>query len=127
MILTVLGTFFAAKGVEFDLTINLGNILTIFSFLGGGLFFIFSMQRRIDGQSQRMSNLEQDITQIAAETQNDVKNLTQVIVLQSRHDERITALQMTQINQGKRLDDTVRRMNTYLDLKRVDTLEDEVN
>lgn len=62
---------------------------------------------------------------MAAETQNDVKNLGEVIVLQGRHDERITALQMTQINQGKRLDDTIRRMNTFLDLRGVKEIEED--
>lgn len=127
-----LSTVLAAKGVEFDLTINLGNILTVLAFLGGGVWFILLMQRSLDGQAHQMThfkekleNLEQDLTQMAAETQNDVKNLGEVIVLQGRHDERITALQMTQINQGKRLDDTIRRMNTFLDLRGVKEIEED--
>lgn len=114
----------AAKGIEFDLTINLGNILTVFAFLGGGIWFILLMQRSVEGQRhdlehfrEKLENLEQDITQMTAETQNDVKNLGQVIVLQSRHDERITALQLTVVNQGKRLDHAIERMNTYLDAR----------
>ncbi len=124
MILATASSVFMASGINFDLTINLGNILTIISFIAGGLLFILSMQRRIDAQSIRMNNMEQDLTQVNAETQQEVRKLTDVIVLQGRHDERITALQMTQINQGKRLDDTIRRMNTYLDLKAVDKIED---
>ena len=101
----------------FDLTINLGNILTIAAFLGGGVYFILTMRSKIDAQSMKMENMERDFTQMSAETQHEVRKITEVIVLQGRHDERITALSMSQINQGQRLDDTIRRMNMYLDMK----------
>ena len=107
----------------FDLTINLGNILTIAAFLGGGIYFILAMRSKIDAQSMRMENMERDFTQMSAETQHEVRKITEVIILQGRHDERITALSMTQINQGKRLDDTIRRMNTYLDIKSIGKME----
>ena len=107
----------------FDLTINLGNILTIAAFLGGGIYFILTMRSKIDAQSMRMENMERDFTQMSAETQHEVRKITEVIILQGRHDERITALSMTQINQGKRLDDTIRRMNTYLDIKSIGKME----
>lgn len=115
----------ARTGIHFDLTINLGNMLTIISFIGGGLYFVITMKNRIDLLTQRSANMEEDLTQMGAETQQDIKNLSEVVVLQGRHDERITALQLTVVNQGKRLDDTIRRMNTFLDMKSVDKLDED--
>lgn len=106
-----------AQGVTFDLTINISHIIAVLAMIGAGFGFVMMIQRRLDAQSNRLTTLDHSLTQIAAETQNDIRNLSQVIVTQARHDERITAMDLRMISQGRRLDDAVRRMNVYLDIR----------
>ena len=99
--------------VAFDTTINLGNILTIISFLGGGIAFVVAIKSRVDAQSERLRGVE-----------DEVKQLSQIMIMQGRHDERLTAMDMRVVSQGRRLDDTIHRMNRYLDIRGAISEED---
>lgn len=98
------------------------DLLTIVVLVGGGFMAFVAMQRKLDVVVVKQTSMEQDLTQIGAEIKEDVKDLSEVVTLQGRHDERITALSMTVVNQGKRLDDAIRRMNTFVDMKLGDAL-----
>jgi hypothetical protein len=65
-----------------DLTVNLGHIITIGSFLAGGFGFIYHMRGHIDMLADRMRGAEQKLDK-----------LVDVAVLQARHDERFTAME----------------------------------
>jgi ferritin-like metal-binding protein YciE len=108
-----------------------GDYITVGIFVLGlvinGAVYLLAVRSQLQVIVLKQSSLEEDLTQMTAETQNDIKNLAQVVVMQSRHDERITALTQTVVNQGKRLDDTTRRMNTFLDMKIIAKVEDETN
>lgn len=104
-------------GLSFDLTINIGHVLTVLAMIGAGFGFMMLIQRRLDAQALRMNHMELSLTQIAAETQQDVKQLTAVMLTQARHDERITSIDYRMLSQGRRLDEAIRRMNVFLDLK----------
>lgn len=103
------------------LGMSAGDIITVMVFVAGliinAVVYLLAVRSQLQLIAHKQTSMEEDLTQIAAETQNDVKNLAQVVVLQSRHDERITSLQLTVVNQGKRLDNAIERMNTYLDLR----------
>lgn len=113
MTAVMLVTLAQSSGIQFDLSINLGNILTLTGFIGGGVLFVSALRSRVDALSERTIKMEAKIDKMA-----------EIMVTQSRHDERITALQQSQINQGRRLDDTIRRMNTFLDMKSVTRFEE---
>lgn len=111
---------------------TVGDYVTLTVFVLGllinGVVYLLAVRSQLTIISIKQQSMEEDLTQIMAETQNDVKNLAQVIVLQSRHDERITALTQTVVSQGKRIDETARRLNTYIDLKlgpNANIIEDE--
>ena len=105
----------------FDLTVNLGNLLTIFSFIGGGIYFVILVRNKVDIVSRDTADLKAETEMMRQE----LKKLTEVLIVQGRQDERITAMDQRMVNQGKRIDDTVRRMNTYLDMRSVKVIEDE--
>lgn len=67
-----------------------------------------------------VENLKEDL----AEIKTELKQMVQLTIAQNLMAERITATQQTQVNQGKRLDDLTRRVNTYLDMKLIAKLED---
>lgn len=48
-----------------DLSINLGNILTIFTFILGGIVFVITIKTRVEGISLRIESLERHIEKIA--------------------------------------------------------------
>ncbi len=93
----------AVSGI--DLSVNFGNILTIVVMAVGGIFFFFL---------DEMKGLKDEMTK-----------MTEVLIVQGRMDERITAMDQRMVGQGKRLDDTVRRLNTFLDMRAVQAIEDD--
>ncbi len=108
-------------GIVFDFSVNLGNLLTILSFIVGGIAFIMVMRGKIDLISKETADLKTG----TALMQQELKKLTDVLIVQGRQDERITAMDQRMVNQGKRIDDTVRRINTYLDMRSVQAVEDD--
>jgi len=61
----------------FDLTVNLGNLLTILSFLTGGVAFVVTLRNMIRSLNQRMSSVEIEL-----------KKLTDVLIKLAGYDER---------------------------------------
>jgi hypothetical protein len=74
-------------------SINLGNLLTILSFLLGGLAFVWSMKGDLQISSLRLTNIETEITE-----------LRKVVVTMARQEERINAMDERILAQGKRVD-----------------------
>jgi hypothetical protein len=74
-------------------TVSLGNILTIVSFILGGLAFIWSMKGDLKISSMRLTNIEVEITE-----------LRKVIVTMARQEERINSMDERLLAQGKRVD-----------------------
>lgn len=88
----------------FDLTVNLGNLLTIGAFLAGGLGFVYTVRGRVDALSSRLFVLE-----------SEIRRMVDVLVQQGRHEERMNAMDARVANQGMRLDDLTRRFNERAD------------
>lgn len=61
----------------FDLTINLGNLLTIGSFLVGGTAFVVAMRSMLRSLDARMISVE-----------TEIKKLTEVLIKLAGYDER---------------------------------------
>lgn len=106
---------------SFDFTINFGNVLTITSFLVGGLSFVFLMRNQVGLIAKESTDLREQMRAM----QTELRKLTDIMIAQGRQDERITAMDQRMVGQGKRIDDLTRRVNTYLDMKAVSLLEDE--
>ena len=103
----------------FDLTVNLGNLLTILSFIGGGIYFVILVRSKVEIVSRDTAELKSETEMMRQE----LKKLTDVMIVQGRQDERITAMDQRMVNQGKQIDDTVRRINTYLDMRSVNAVD----
>lgn len=95
----------------FDLTISLGNLLTICAFLIGGVAFAYS----IKGDT-KVAELK--YTMIAASMDDfklEIKELTRVVTEQALQSKRMDYLEERQTSQGLRLDEAVKRINLYAD------------
>lgn len=95
----------------FDLTISLGNLLTIVAFLGGGMGFAYSIK-----SDTKITDLK--YTMIAASIDDfkvEMKKLTEVVVQQALQSKRMDYLEERQTNQGQRLDEAIKRINLYAD------------
>lgn len=66
------------------LTVNLGNILTIVSFLIGGLWFITTMKSSIEMLSIRLLTIEE----ISRDQRKEIQKLADILVTLGRYDER---------------------------------------
>lgn len=107
--------------MTFDFAINLGNILTILAFIGGGIYFVLVMRNKIDVISKETLNLKDETKMMSQE----LKKLTEVLIVQGRQDERITAMDQRMVNQGKRIDDIGKRLNTFIDMRAINIVDHE--
>ena len=85
-----------------DLSINLGNILTILSFLGGGAYFVASVRTGNKFTEYRLSLIDANIDDFKRE----IVKLNDILSRQNLTDERLLA-------QGKRIDDISRRFDMF--------------
>jgi xylose isomerase len=95
----------------FDLSINLGNILVIVAFIGGGISFAYSIK-----SDTKITDLK--YTMIAANMDDfkmEMKKLTEVVTQQALQNKRMDYIEDRQMSQGKRLDQTEARLNLYAD------------
>lgn len=95
----------------FDLTISLGNILTIIALLGVSISFVYS----IKGDT-KIADLKYTI--IAASIDDfkvEMKKLTEVVTQQALQSKRMDYLEEHVMLQGKRVDETEKRVNLYAD------------
>lgn len=83
---------------------NFGNLLTILSFLGGGILFIASTRQQLFSLSERATEMELEL-----------KKLVEILVNQGRQDERMLAMDQRMLAQGKRLDEFQERVNRVVD------------
>jgi len=77
------------------------------------LAFVFTMRGALNQLQAELKDIK-----------NEVKNVGNLMIVQGRHDERITMLQATQVAQGRRLDDTTRRLNVFVDAQALDIPEE---
>lgn len=87
----------------FDWSVNLGNALTIASFIGGGIIFVTTIRGRVDALNGRIIFVEQEL-----------RKLLEVLIEQGRHSERMSAMDMRIQSQGQRLDSLTNRVNRRL-------------
>ena len=95
----------------FDLTISLGNLLTIVAFIGGGIGFAYSIK-----SDTKITDLK--YTMIAANMEDfkiEIKKLAAVVTQQALDSKRMDYIEERQMSQGKRLDETEKRLNLYSD------------
>lgn len=93
----------------FDWTVNLGNALTIVSFIGGGIIFVVTIRGRVDALTGRISFVEQEL-----------KKLLEVLIEQTRHSERMTAMSARMLALEQRHDQLAERVN-----RRLNHIDDE--
>lgn len=86
---------------------NVGNLLTILSFLGGGALFIASTRQQLFSLSERSTAME-----------SELKKLVEVLINQGRQDERLLAMDQRMLAEGKRLDDFQERFNKFTNHQR---------
>lgn len=104
-----------ASGVQviFETTVNLGNLLTILSFLVGGIYFVMNVR------SQNLV-LENKFTVVEAQIEDskiELKKVNDILVRMATSDARLEHVEQRQLAQGKRLDETIARLNLWLDKK----------
>jgi hypothetical protein len=75
--------------VVLNLDISLGNLLTIASFAGGGLWFIVRLQAAIDTMATRFDVMAVRLTSVETE----IKKLTDILVTLGRYEERFLRLE----------------------------------
>lgn len=95
----------------FDLTINLGNLLTIAFFIGGGVAFLYTIKA-----DTKIADLKYTI--IAASIDDfkmEMKQLAGVVTQQALDSRRMDYMEERQMSQGKRLDEAEKRLNLYSD------------
>lgn len=85
----------------FDWTINVGNVLTIASFIGGGIWFIMVMRGAIDRLSLRLQYVEAS----NEDQKEEIKKLAQILVTLGRYEERFLRVegQLEDLRHGRGL------------------------
>jgi hypothetical protein len=95
----------------FDLSVSLGNLLTIVAFIGGGVGFAYSIK-----SDTKLVDLKYTI--IAASIDDfkvEMKKLSEVVTQQALDSKRMDYIEERQMSQGQRLDQTEKRLNLYAD------------
>jgi len=95
---------FTGIPIMFDWSINFGHFLTIVVLGAGGLGFVWTIRSRVDALWDRMKGLE-----------TETKKLVDILVAQGRQDEKLNAINMQMVLQGKRLDELSERFNKMAD------------
>jgi len=90
--------------IMFDWSINFGHFLTIVVLGAGGLGFVWTIRGRVDALWDRMLGLE-----------SETKKLVDILIAQGRQDEKLNAINMQMVLQGKRLDELSERFNKMAD------------
>jgi hypothetical protein len=84
-------------GIQFDSTVNLGQLITFLGFIIGGVSFVVAVRLKIEILHDRMSDVE-----------TELKKMTNVMIELGRQDERLNAM-------DHRLDDLQRGRGFILD------------
>ncbi len=95
----------------FDLTINLGNLLTLVAFIAGAIALAYSIK-----SDMKVADLKYTIiTATMDDFKIEIKNLTKVVTEQALQSKRMDYLEERQTSQGQRLDEAAKRINLYAD------------
>jgi hypothetical protein len=73
-----------------DMTIRLGDILTMAGLLGGGLLVIFMMRADMKILSQRVGSVESSFGAFSKIVEEKFNGITSILVEQARHDQRLS-------------------------------------
>lgn len=73
--------------MSMDLTVRLGDILTMVGLIGGGTVVVFTLRSSIQMLAQQMQTHDAKI----AALDHKLDGITRIIAEQARHDERLTA------------------------------------
>lgn len=95
----------------FDLSINLGNVLTIASFLVGGTAFAYTIRADSRVQAYKLEVIDAQMEDFKKE----MTKLTEVVIQQAQQSTRLDNVEERQMSQGKRLDEAEKRLNLYAD------------
>jgi len=95
----------------FDLTISLGNLLTIVAFLGGTIGFAYSIKSDTKITDMKYTMIVASIDDFKLE----IKKLAEVVTQQALQSKRMDYIEERQMSQGKRLDEAEKRLNLYAD------------
>lgn len=96
-----------------DWSINLGNMLTICSFLVGGLYFVWAIKADTRVLAVRLDGVDKQFINV----QDELKKMGEVLIAVARQDARLNAMDERLATQGKRLDDLSARVNVLSDSK----------
>ncbi len=95
----------------FDSTISLGSILTIASFLFGGVAFAYSIKTDTKVIEFKYTIIEAQMEDFKME----MRKLAEVVTQQALAGTRMDYLESRQMAQGERLDELSKRLNLYSD------------
>lgn len=68
-------------GIQVEMTISIGNLLTILAFLVGGIGFVYTIRSDVGAQGQRLDAVE-----------SELRKLGEILIALGRQDERLTAM-----------------------------------
>lgn len=95
----------------FEPGVSLGNILTILTFIVGGMAFVYSLRADTRVQEAKFMMLTDQMIEVKI----DVKKLSEVLVQLATHGGRITSVEERLLSQGRRLDENIARVNRFID------------
>lgn len=94
-----------------DPAVNLGNLLTIGVVVVGAAGFIWALKGDARVLAQRLSSQDD----VLREMKDEVKKIGEVLITLATQNVRLQTIEERQLAQGKRLDDSERRLNAWLD------------
>lgn len=71
----------AASGIQVEMTISLGNLLTILAFLIGGIGFVYTIRSDVRAQGERLDAVE-----------HELQKLSDILIALGRQDERLNSM-----------------------------------
>lgn len=89
--------------MEEFLRVNLGNVLTILTFIVGGVMFANTVRVKVDNLGERFDGIQEEVSELKA-----------VLVNIARQEERITAMDQRMMLQGNRIDSVADKVNHIL-------------
>ena len=97
--------------MPFDLTISLGNLVTVIAFIGGAFALAYSIKSDMKVADMKYTIITANMDDFKIE----IKNLTKVITEQALQTKRMDYLEERLTMSGGRLDDVTRRFNEWSD------------
>lgn len=99
----------------FDLSINLGNVLTILSFIIGGLFFISNVKSDVRVLDMRLTAVDAQLEDFKIQQ----AKVNDILIAMATATGRANAMEERILAQGRRLDEIITRVNVHLDFQRL--------